>query len=117
MVHYADLKADLAGEMARIADFLEIDTPPAVMDQLVDAARFETMKSQGEAILPDIGQFFDNGSQRFLHKGENGRWLGVLTDEDLARYDALAAARLSPGLRAWIHGGRRAAGDPRGSED
>jgi aryl sulfotransferase len=118
MVHYADLKADLGGEMARIAAFLEIDTPAPLMAQLVEAARFESMQAQGDAILPGIGQFFDNGPQRFLHKGENGRWRGVLTDEDLARYDRLEQARMSPGLRAWINGGRGAVGgDPRRAAD
>ncbi len=86
------------------------------MAELVQAARFETMKAQGEAILPGMERGFDHGAQRFLHRGENGRWLGVLDDEDLARYEALAAARLSPGLNAWIHGGRRG-GDPRQADD
>src|SRR5262249_62197364 len=47
LVHYNDLKADLSGEMARISDFLEIDTPPGVMAELVEPARFVSMKSQG----------------------------------------------------------------------
>ena len=64
-------------------------------------------------VLPGIGQFFDHGPQRFLDKGQNGRWKGVLTDADLARYDTLATARLTPALHAWIHNGRLSAGDPR----
>jgi hypothetical protein len=36
----------------------------------------------------------------------------VLNDDDLARYDALERSRMSPGLRAWINGGRAAVGDP-----
>src|SRR5581483_1996137 len=95
-VHYADLKADLAGEMRRIADFLEIETPPALMAKLVEAATFEAMKRDGEALLPRIGEHFDKGPERFLHKGVNGRWKAFLTDEDLARYDALVRRKLSP---------------------
>ena len=36
--------------------------------------------------------------------------------KSFAAYDRLATARLSPGLHAWIHGGRRGA-DPRQAAD
>jgi aryl sulfotransferase len=116
-LNYADLKSDLAGEMARIAAFLEIETPPALMAQLVEAATFETMKQNGEALLPRIGEHFDKGSSRFLHKGVNGRWKEFLTSEDLARYDALVSHKLSPAHARWIEHGGRVAGDPRTLED
>ena len=43
LVHYADLKADLAGEIARIAAYLEIDVPAASLDAMAAAAQFEAM--------------------------------------------------------------------------
>ena len=113
MVHYADLKADLEGEMRRISEFLEIDTPATLLPQLAEAARFETMKRQGEEMMPELRNAFDHGSERFINKGENGRWKSILNDGDLARYDALVGAKLSPGLRAWLHQGRLGAGDPK----
>ena len=116
-VNYADLKADLAGEMRRIAEFLEIETPPALMAQLVEAATFEAMKRDGEALLPRIGEHFDKGSARFLNKGVNGRWKAFLTSEDLARYDALIRRKLSPAHARWIEQGGRVAGDPRALPD
>jgi aryl sulfotransferase len=117
LVHYNDLKADLAGEMARISDFLEIDTPPAKLAELAEAARFETMKAQGRDLLAKLDDHFDTGAERFINKGTNGRWKDVLTDDDVARYLRLAEARLPPGARAWIEGGRLVAGDPVGSPD
>ena len=117
MVHFNDLKADLAGEMRRIADFLGIETPERLLAQLAEAARFETMKRQGEEMLPQLRMAFDNGAERFLNKGENGRWRDFLTEADLARYDALVERRLTPALRAWLEGGRLAAGDPRALAD
>jgi aryl sulfotransferase len=117
MVHFNDLKADLEGEMRRISEFLEIDTPQPLLAELADAARFETMKRQGEEMLPQLRMAFDNGAERFLNKGENGRWRDFLTEADLARYDALVERRLSPTLRAWLEGGRLAAGDPRALAD
>ena len=51
MIHYNDLKADLSGEMKRIADFLGIATPDALWPQLVEAASFEAMKRDGGMLL------------------------------------------------------------------
>ena len=117
MVHFNDLKADLAGEMRRIADFLGIATPAPLLAELAEAARFETMKRQGDEMLPQLRMAFDHGADRFINKGSNGRWKDFLTAEDLARYDALVESRLSPALAAWLEGGRLAAGDPRGAAD
>jgi aryl sulfotransferase len=117
LVHYNDLKADLAGEIARISAFLEIDTPPATLAEITAAAQFESMKAQGAELLPTVEMMFDRGHQRFLNKGTNGRWRDVLTADDLSRFDALAHAKFTPSARAWIEGGRRVAGDPTGLPD
>ncbi len=54
---------------------------------------------------PDGSSAFEGGAARFFYKGDNGRWRGVLTDDDLALYDT-AAATLDPTLRQWLeHGG------------
>jgi aryl sulfotransferase len=112
-VHYADMKADLATEMRRISDFLEIDTPDDLLPKLAAAATFETMKAQGEALMPQLANAFEGGSQRFLNKGTNGRWRDILTPADLERYDALVARTFSPTLAHYLTHGRRAAGDPK----
>ena len=112
-VHYADLKADLAGEMRRISDFLEIDTPADRLAVLAKAASFEAMKADGKALLPKIGEHFDKGSERFLNKGTNGRWRDILTAADLARYEAVFRRKVSPACATWLEHGRLRAGDPR----
>ncbi|MBX3485985.1 sulfotransferase domain-containing protein [Phenylobacterium sp.] len=117
LVHYNDLKADLAGEIARISDFLEIDTPAATVAEIAAAAGFDAMKAQGPDLLPTVEVMFQGGSQTFLNKGTNGRWKAALTGEDLARFDRLSTAKFTPAARAWIEGGRLAAGDPRGADN
>jgi aryl sulfotransferase len=112
LVHYNDLKADLEGEMRRIAAFLSIETPEALWPQLVEAATFETMKRNGAALIPLASKAFEGGSNRFFFKGTNGRWRDVITAEDLALYDQVAA-RMTPGLTRWVEQGRLGAGDPR----
>jgi aryl sulfotransferase len=113
MVHYNDLKADLSGEMRRIADFLDIQTPPELWPALVDAARFDSMKRDGAALLPGIGVAFNRGHQTFINRGTNERWRDVLSDADLKLYDDRAKAELSPALAQWLEKGRLASGDPR----
>lgn len=117
MVHYNDLKADLAGEMQRIADFLEIETPAPLWRDMVEAAGFSAMQRDSEALLPDASHVWQGGARRFLNKGTNQRWRSVLTDQDLADYDAAATIAMSPALRAWAEGGRATAGDPRIAQD
>lgn len=105
MLHYNDLKADLPGEMARIAGFLGIDVPDALWPRLVEAAGFDAMRRDGAALMAKAAQVFRGGSDRFFHKGSNRRWEGVYAPEDLALYDAKAAT-LPPGCREWVeHGG------------
>jgi aryl sulfotransferase len=115
-VHYNDLKADLGGEMRRIADFLLIDTSESLMPKLVRAASFEAMKRQGEEMLPHLRLAFDHGAERFINKGFNGRWKDVLTEDDLKRYDALVRRKFTPVQGAWVAEGR-AVGDPRSLDD
>ncbi len=116
LVHYNDLKADLSGEMKRIAAFLEIETPASLWPELVEAATFEKMKTEGAALLPGIEMAVKGGHQTFLNKGTNGSWRDVLTKDDVARYRERAAAELSPGLSDWLEHGRKGA-DPKAAKE
>jgi len=117
LVHYNDLKADLSGEMKRIAAFLGIETPAALWPELVEAATFDKMKTDGAALLPGIEMAFRGGHQTFLNKGINGRWKGVLSEADVKAYRERAAAELPPGLNAWLENGRAVAGEPKSSSN
>lgn len=116
-VHYNDMKTDLVGEMRRISEFLEIDTPPDRLATLAKAAEFDSMKANGQALLPKLNQYFDHGAQRFLNKGTNGRWKDILTEADLARYEAVFRRKVSPACADWLEHGRLGAGDPRNLPD
>lgn len=113
LVHYNDLTADLAGEMRRIADFLDISIEPDLWPDLVAAASFEAMRRDGDMLMGDVATLFEGGSQRFFHKGTNGRWRGVFRDEDLALYDAKVRTKLSPACALWMASGRSGVSDPR----
>jgi aryl sulfotransferase len=105
MVHYNDLKRDLAGEMRRIARFLDIAVGEEAWPGLVEAASFDTMKRQGDELMPGVMGMFEGGRERFFHKGETGRWRGIFRAEDLALYEALVAERLLPDCARWLEQG------------
>lgn len=117
LVHYNDLKADLSGEMKRIAAFLDIHTPDTLWPRLVEAATFTAMKRDGDALLGGLKRGFRGGHESFLHSGTNKRWQGVLTEDDVELYETVARTKLTPGLVRWLESGRLEAGDPKSLPD
>jgi aryl sulfotransferase len=113
LVHYNDLKADLAGEMRRVADFLDVAVPAAKWPAVVERCTFASMQARGEEI-GRFERFFEGGAKSFLFKGTNGRWRDVLTPEELAAYASRVAEVLPPAAGVWLERGRHAA-DPRES--
>jgi aryl sulfotransferase len=107
LVHYADMKADLEGEMRRIAAFLELEIPEAQWPELVRLAGFDAMKKEAMGSGPGMEMIFEGGAERFFFKGTNGRWRDVLTPDDLELYERAAAA-LEPSMRSWLENGRLA---------
>jgi aryl sulfotransferase len=117
LVHYSDLKANLSGEMKRVAEFLGIETLDWLWPRLVDAASFEAMKRDGGKLMPQVERLFVGGHQSFFYKGTNSRWRDVLTEADVSIYERKIQAELTPALIRWLAEGRLAAGDPRNSAD
>jgi aryl sulfotransferase len=105
------MKANLEGEMRRVAAFCEIDILDDAWPSLVEGARFETMKRDASKLVPGTARAFKGGVDSFIYKGTVGRWRDVLTDADLDLYEK-AAARLDPALRSWLEAGRRVAAAP-----
>jgi aryl sulfotransferase len=111
MVHYNDLKADLAGEMRRVAAFLGTPVSGAQWPQVVERCTFESMRAR-EAELGEIDRLFEGGAKSFLFQGTNGRWRDVLTPAELKAYAARVKELLSADGAAWLESGRRG-GEPR----
>ena len=106
LLHYDDLKADLSGEMRRIADFLGISVAPGPWPALVEAAEFASMRRDGQALMGRVAGIFEGGSSRFFHKGTNERWRGVFREQDLLLYEARVAAAHPPDCAWWVAHGR-----------
>lgn len=108
LVHFADLLADTPGQIRRIADFLDITGSDEQISQIALATSLTAMRTRAlehEGQKPDAPKVFVDGARTFFHKGTNGRWKDVLTEAELAQYDAKAAIVLSPDCRAWLEQG------------
>ena len=55
LVHYAELKADLGGEMRRVVELLGIEVEEILWPRLIKAASFESMKSKAAELMPSAG--------------------------------------------------------------
>lgn len=106
LVHYNDLKTDLEGEIRRIANYLGIEVPEDILQRIVEAAKFESMKKKAKEIMASADALWQGGGDTFLHKGTNGRWRDVVAQEDLDRYDGMVKENFSPELAHWIEFGR-----------
>jgi hypothetical protein len=105
LLHYSDLEADLDGEMRRLAARLQIAIDEARWPELVEAARFENMRANADAVAPDTGNGIWNSNTQFFNRGCSGQWREILDDDDLARYERRVAELGSPDLIRWIHQG------------
>jgi aryl sulfotransferase len=105
LLHYADMKADTGGAVRRIARFLEIERSEAELDAVTAEVSFENMRARSDIYAPNKGASWQGGGKTFLYKGTNGRWRDVLSQDELALYDAACARELTPGCREWLENG------------
>jgi aryl sulfotransferase len=105
LVHFNDLKADLEGEMRRIADFLGCDIDEQRWPTIVDHCSFAYMKRNAADVAPLGGAIFEGGAGVFINKGVNGRWRDVLTAADIADYERKAREELGEICAAWLASG------------
>jgi aryl sulfotransferase len=105
LLHYADLSADLAGQMRRIAERLGIEIDENAWPELVEAATFQQMRNRADELAPDEQLGYIRDSKRFFRSGKSGQWEQFLTAEDRAHYDRRMAELAEPDLLEWLHHG------------
>ncbi len=104
LLHFAALKADMPGEMRRLAAFLDIPIDEARWDAIVEHCSFDYMKRNATRSVPLGGAFWEGGAEAFIHKGTNGRWRDVLSAEEIQRYETRAQAELGEACARWLAG-------------
>ena len=105
LMHFNDMKADLEGSIRRIAEFLEISIDPECLPSIVEHCTFDFMKAHADDLTPMLEQMLKGGGQSFIHKGTNGRWRDVLSDEDIRNFEEAVARELPNDCARWLAGG------------
>ncbi len=106
LVHFADLKRDLRGEIQRVARFLDVDVSEDAWPRILTHCSFDCMKRAATAVPESIGLALKGGVDTFLNRGTSGRWCEVLPMEDVSAYERAAVAKLGPECARWLTLGR-----------
>jgi len=95
----------MPAEIRLLAAFLDIPINEDKWDDILLHCSFDYMKANATKSVPLGGAFWDGGAQTFIHKGVNGRWREVLSEEDILRYEQRAAAELGGECAHWLQTG------------
>jgi hypothetical protein len=107
------LRADLAGELLRLARVLGIPCSSEHARTLAAEASLARMRERAAEVVPSASLGTWQDVHAFFRSGGSGEWRDRLDAADLAAYEARVADLISPELAAWAHGGRLASGvDP-----
>jgi aryl sulfotransferase len=101
LVHFNDLKADLSGQLRRIAAFLGIEIEESRFPAMIEHCGIDYMR-RAASEAPILDMVFKNGGTTFFNKGTNGRWKDALTAADLRKYDEVVQASLTPDCARWV---------------
>lgn len=105
LVHYLQLKDDLKGQIARLADFLGIDPGSLRIDVIAEHCSFDYMRGQAEKMAPFNGAHMSS-AKAFFHKGPNRDYRSELTAAQVARFDEVALQKLGTRCARWLETGQ-----------
>ncbi len=106
LMHFNDLKADLAGSIREIGGFLGLKPQAAAFAKIVEHCTFDYMKAHAEKAAPLGGALWNGGAKTFINKGTNGRWRDTLSAAEIAAYEAKALKELGPQCARWLAEGK-----------
>lgn len=111
LLHYADMKRDLASEAARLSEFLGYNHSPELIREMAESLRFEMVQAnarartehneRASATFHDPAAFYDSGTNR--------KWVGRISDDEYAAYRAKLEALLPPDQVRWLEEGGKLA--------
>lgn len=105
LVHFARLKADIRTEIMRIAKFLEIDAPEDLIRKVIEHTHFDYMKRNADKIVGGSASPLRGGASTLINLGTNGRWAAVLSDDEVAKCERVAARHLPRDCMNWLSAG------------
>lgn len=109
LFHYADLWADRAGEMHRVADALRVEIADELWPDLVAAASLDSMRERADTSAPEADTGLWHEPTDFFRQGGQREWPQLLEADCVARFHKRLAELLGP-ASDWVLHGRAALG-------
>jgi len=107
LFHYADLWADLDGEMRRVASALGVTVDEERWPSFVESATLDSMRAHADLTAPEAHMGIWRSPERFFRAGGTRNWASLLTEQDLAHFDERLRA-LTGDAVGWVLHGRAA---------
>lgn len=107
LLHYADLKADLPGQLRRLRDVLGLDASDERVEALAELATIESMRDRADTVAPEANMGTWKDDRQFFRSGRHGDGAALMTDDELARYEQRCQelAGDDPDFLHWLHHG------------
>jgi aryl sulfotransferase len=102
LLHFEDLRANLAGQIRAIARFLDIEIDEELWERILEHCSFRYMKANASRLSARLSLAFNGGAQTFVNRGTSGAWRDVLTVEDIRKYERHLTEHLTPDCAAWL---------------
>jgi aryl sulfotransferase len=106
LLHFANLKRGMPGQIRRIAAFLDIPIDESRWKAIIEYCSFDWMKKNATKSVPLGGAFWDAGAEVCINQGVNGRWMNTLTAQEVAEYEARAEEQLGSACAYWLATGK-----------
>ncbi|MEK0661900.1 sulfotransferase domain-containing protein [Mycobacterium ulcerans] len=113
MFHYTDYRADLVGELIRLAGVLGCSLGRDRAEELAQHATLNSMRARAAELAPESTEGIWRSNERFFRAGGSGEWQELFDERVYRRYYDRINQLAAPDLLAWAHGGRRGC-DPAG---
>ena len=85
---YEEMHKDPRKQIRRIAEFLNIDLTPEIVDSITEQTLFKNMKKNPAANMHWTDRYRDDEYGKFMRKGKVGDWRNHFTEDQSARIDA-----------------------------
>jgi len=104
LLHYGQLKKDLRGQVARLAEFFGIDPASLRMDAIAEHCSFDYMSANAEKMAP-FGGTHMSSARAFFHKGLKRDHRAELTPAQVEHFDQVALEALGKECAHWLETG------------
>lgn len=105
LIHYADLRRDLPGELLRLSCALGFSLTAARAEELAAEATIDRMRDRADEIAPGASRGFWHDTRRFIRTGGTGEWRAWTTPADEDGYRSRVGSLVEPALARWVHEG------------